>query len=87
MGKSKTPSFVVELPLVTNSEQRHILNSRFEAGRQIYNACLGEAINRRDQMLRSKTYRAALDMPSSEKQEKQARSKAFSEASKIKRVE
>lgn len=75
---AKTPSFVVELPLVTNSESRHILNSRFEAGRQIYNACLGEAIKRRDLMQRSKIYRTALTMPSSTGEERSARSKEFS---------
>jgi hypothetical protein len=74
---AKTPSFVIELPLVTNSESRHILNSRFEAGRQIYNACLGEAIKRRDLMQRSKIYRTALTMPSSTGEERSARSKAF----------
>ena len=80
MGKSKTPSFIVELPLVTNSEQKHILNSRFEAGRQAYNACLGEALKRRDQMLRSKMYRSALAMPHKTKEETKARSDAFKEA-------
>lgn len=78
MAKPKTPSFIVELPLVTNSESRHILNSRFEAGRQIYNACLGEAIKRRNLMQRSKIYRAALGMPSSTGEERNTRSKAFS---------
>ena len=82
MGKSKTPSFIVELPLVTNSEQRHILNSRFEAGRQANNACLGEALKRRGQMLRSKLYRSALTMPHKTKEEIEARAKAFKEARK-----
>lgn len=77
---SKTPSFVLELPLVTDSEARHILGSRFEAGRQIYNACLGEALKRRDLMQRSKLYRAALDMPSSTSKERKARSKSFGTA-------
>lgn len=80
MGKSKTASFILELPLVTNSEQRHILNSRFEAGRQLYNACVGEAIKRRDQMVRSKVYRSALAMPHKTQKEAQARSQAFQEA-------
>jgi hypothetical protein len=80
MGKSKTASFILELPLITNSEQRHILNSRFEAGRQLYNACVGEAIKRRDQMVRSKVYRSALAMPHKTQKEAQARSQAFQEA-------
>lgn len=77
MAKSKTPSFIVELPLATNSEARHVLDSRFEAGRQIYNACLGEALKRCDLMQHSKVYREALDMPSSTERERQARSKSF----------
>lgn len=80
MGKSKTPSFIVELPLVTNSEQRHVLSSRFEAGRQAYNACLGEALKRRNQMLRSKIYRSALAMPHKTKEKTEARTKVFKEA-------
>jgi len=80
LGKSKTPSFILELPLVTNSEQRHILDSRFEAGRQAYNACLGEVLKRRDQMLRSKMYQSALAMPHKTKEETKARSQAFKEA-------
>ncbi|RJO62757.1 MAG: transposase [Dehalococcoidia bacterium] len=80
MGRSKTPSFITEFPLATNSEQKHVLNSRFEAGRQIYNACLGEVLKRRDMMLRSKIYRAARAMPHKTEEEAKARSKAFKEA-------
>lgn len=77
MGKSKTPSFIIELPLITNSKQAQVLNSRFEAGRQAYNACLGEAIKRRGQMLRSKLYRSALILPKGA-----AKSRAFQKAKK-----
>jgi len=80
MAKSTTPSFIIEIPLITNSKQAHILQSRFEAGRQMYNACLGEALKRRDLMLRSKIYRAAKDMPNSTKEEKETRSEAFNAA-------
>ena len=80
MAKSKTPTFVVEIPLVTNSEEAHILESRFEAGRQIYNACLGQAIKRRDMMLRSKTYRQAQAAPKTTKEELEWRSETFKEA-------
>ncbi len=80
MGRSKTDSFVVEIPLRANSEQTRKALARFEAGRQIYNACLGEALKRRDQMLRSKMYRAALAMPYKTKEEIKARTEAFKEA-------
>ncbi|MGB9825634.1 MAG: hypothetical protein ACPLRU_03075, partial [Desulfofundulus sp.] len=80
MRRSKTDSFVVEIPLRANSEQTRKALVRFEAGRQIYNACLGEALKRRDQMLRSKMYRAALAMPHKTKEEIKARAEAFKEA-------
>lgn len=80
MGRSKTDSFIVELPLRANSWQTKTALSRFEAGRQIYNACLGEALKRRDLMLRSKIYRAAKEMPGKTEEEKKARSEAFSAA-------
>lgn len=80
MAKSKTPSFVVEIPLVTNSEEAHILQSRFEAGRQIYSACLGEAIKRRDMMLKSKIYRKAQAIPKTSAEDIKWRSEVFKEA-------
>jgi len=43
-----TPSFVVELPLVVDSKQESELNSKFQAGRKLYNACLNEALVRMD---------------------------------------
>ena len=80
MGRSRTDSFVVEIPLRANSKQTKKALARFEAGRQIYNACLGEALKRRDQMLRSKMYRAAQVMPHKTKEEIEAGMKAFVEA-------
>jgi transposase len=45
-SKSKTPSFVCEVPLRVIEHQERILEARFEAGRQLYNALLGEARKR-----------------------------------------
>lgn len=80
MGRSSTESFVLELPLRANSKQLKKALARFEAGRQIYNACLGEALKRRDQMLRSKVYRAAQAMPGRTAEEARARAEAFGRA-------
>lgn len=80
MGRSKTDSFVAEIPLRASSKQIRKALARFEAGRQIYNACLGEALKRRDQMVRSKIYRKALAMPAGTEEERKARAEAFKEA-------
>lgn len=77
IGSFQNRQFCRRLPLRANSGQTRTAFSRFEAGRQIYNACLGEALKRRDLMLRSKMYRAALAMPHSTDKEKKARKEAF----------
>ena len=43
MARTKTPSFVLELGLEVNAHEEAELNKRFEAARQLYNACLDEA--------------------------------------------
>ena len=43
MAHSKTPSFVTEIPLTVDSTQEKELLARFQAARQLYNACLNEA--------------------------------------------
>ena len=44
--QERTPSFVCEIPLRVTRRQEQILEARFEAGRQLYNALLGEAKKR-----------------------------------------
>jgi hypothetical protein len=77
-----TPSFILELPLIVNSEQKRILLARFEAGRQLYNACLGEALKRYKLMIRSVAYRNTLKMPRSTEEERKIRSEGFDEIAK-----
>jgi len=60
MSKRKTLSFILELPLAVNAEQEAVLLARLEAGRQVYNACLGEALRRHDHLLHSTAYQVAL---------------------------
>jgi len=43
---SETPSFVCEVPLRVSPPQEKALLARLEAARQLYNACLGEAVKR-----------------------------------------
>ncbi|MBD0364325.1 MAG: hypothetical protein ICV55_16410 [Coleofasciculus sp. C3-bin4] len=62
MPKSKslpTPSFVCELPLVVSSKHEGVLLARFEAARQMYNACLGEAMRRVKLIRQSKNFAIA----------------------------
>lgn len=46
MPKSTPPSFVLELPLKVTPSQEKTLLACLEAARQLYNACLGEALRR-----------------------------------------
>ena len=61
--KSSTPSFILELPVKTDDSQTRILQKRFEAARQIYNACLGESMRRLNLIRQSKTYQKARKIP------------------------
>ncbi len=61
--KSKTPSFVLELPLKTTSVQETIMLTRLEAGRQLYNACLGQALKRLDLIRQSREFQKAIGLP------------------------
>ncbi len=54
--KNSTPSFVTEFLLKVDSKQEKELFARFQAGRQLYNACLGEAQIRLLQVHNSKPY-------------------------------
>ena len=63
MGKSKTPSFILELGLETSTHDEAELNARFEAARQLYNACLDEALRRLDLLRQSKDFQHAKRMP------------------------
>ena len=46
MKRSKTPTFVLELPLRVDAGQARRLRAHFEAARCLLNACLGEAMKR-----------------------------------------
>ena len=63
MAKDTTPSFIVELCLRTFSKDEKYMEKGLNAGRMLFNACLGEALSRLDLMRDSKAYRATLAMP------------------------
>jgi putative transposase len=65
-GSERTPSFVCELPLRVAPAEARILNARLEAARQLYNACLGEALIRARLLLDSRAYRKAQLLPKGE---------------------
>ncbi|MGK7943416.1 MAG: RNA-guided endonuclease TnpB family protein, partial [Microcystaceae cyanobacterium] len=77
MAKSTTPSFVTELPLVVDSHSEKELLSRFQAGRQLYNALLSEAMTRMNLVRNSRAYQEAKKIPKTEQKKRQ---KAFKEA-------
>ncbi|HBI04447.1 MAG TPA: transposase [Paenibacillaceae bacterium] len=53
---SKTPSFILELPLKLEPFQIHILDKRFEIARKIYNAVVHELYRRYYLLIQSKEY-------------------------------
>ncbi|MEM6754317.1 MAG: transposase [Cyanobacteria bacterium P01_C01_bin.38] len=71
MARSKTPSFVTELPLTVDSKQEGELLARFQAARQLYNACLKEAGVRMNLVRNSELYRQAKKLKGSSKKERQ----------------
>ncbi|WP_414588822.1 RNA-guided endonuclease TnpB family protein [Scytonema sp. PCC 10023] len=77
MVRSSTLSFITEVPLIVNSKQESELLSRFQGGRQLYNACLNEAMARLDLVRNSESYQVAKLLPRTKKKE---RSEAFKKA-------
>ena len=61
--KVKTPSFILELPLIVTSSDEQSLNIRFEFARQLYNAVLGEALKRLSLIKQSKQWQYARSLP------------------------
>jgi len=80
MGKSKTPTFSLELALETSAHDESTLNARFEAARQLYNACLDESLCRLNLLRQSKRFQKARKMPKTVKNKRnKERTEAFKE--------
>ena len=80
MPKKSGPSFILELPLRVSPPESRVLSVRFEAGRQLYNAVLGEALRRLDRVKQSRAWQAARKMPmgTPKSPEQKTRATAFS---------
>jgi putative transposase len=79
LAKSRTSSFITEIPLVVDSKQQKELLSRFRAARQLYNACLNEAMARMNLVRNSEAWEQAKQI---NREAKKKRSEAFNAASK-----
>ena len=63
MPRSSTPSFITEYELETTASDRRKLGVSLDCGRQVYNACLGEALRRMRKLRVDEQYQAAKKMP------------------------
>lgn len=63
MARKSTPTFITELSLGVSARDEREALVRFELGRQLYNACLGEALRRLDLMRQSLDGARARAMP------------------------
>jgi transposase len=75
--KSKTPSFILELPLLASSADEAVILARLETARQVLNASLGESLRRLSLLRQSKAFQAARSIPKGPK-----RTEAFAVANK-----
>jgi hypothetical protein len=69
---TKTPTFLLELPLVAEAGQAARLRAHLEAGRQFYNALLSAGQRRLRQMRADPAWQAARAIPRTHPQERQA---------------
>src|SRR5258706_16247433 len=66
----KTPTFLLELPLVVDAGQAKRIRGHLEAGRQFYNAVLSEGQRRLRRMRADPAWQAARALPRTRKQER-----------------
>jgi len=77
--RTKTPSFILELAIKVSPGQSKVIRSRFEAGRNLYNALLSEAVKRLKALRNSPEYQAARATPKTPEYKEEKRA-AFKEA-------
>ena len=84
MARTPKPTFIIELPLVVSAAQDSVMIARFEAGRSLYNAVLGDALRALDLMRQSRAWQTARALPRGEARSAahQARSAAFKACNK-----
>jgi hypothetical protein len=71
-ARKRTPTFLLELPLVVNAGQATHVRAHLEAGRQFYNAVLSLGLKRLRAMRADPAWQAARGIPRTEMQERQA---------------
>ncbi len=69
---SKTATFILELPLSTDTGQARCLRAHFEAARCLYNALLGEARSRMHQMRADPAWQEARALARRQKKQRNA---------------
>ena len=62
MPRAVKPTFITELPLVVSKAQDSVLLGRFEAGRRLFNAVMGDGLKALSLMRESKAWAAARAM-------------------------
>src|SRR5258708_24508020 len=70
--RRKTPTVLLELPLVVNEGQAKRIRGHLEAGRALYNAVLSEGQKRLRRMRAHPACQAARSIPRTQKQQRQA---------------
>jgi hypothetical protein len=70
--RRKTPTLLLELPLVVNEGQAKRIQGHLEAGRALYNAVLSEGQKRLRRMRADPGWQAARTIPRAQKQERRA---------------
>jgi hypothetical protein len=70
--KSKTPTFLLELPLSVDAGQASCLRARFEAARCLYNALLGQVLTRMKRMRADLAWQEARAIPRTQRKERSA---------------
>lgn len=83
MKSNTTPTFILSLPIKIKPGQKRILNTRFTMARQVYNAALGESMDRVKRMRATKVYQQAKVMSRGQKKVKLP--KKPSEADKVRK--
>jgi hypothetical protein len=71
-SRKKTPTFLLELPLVAHAGQAARLGAHLEVGRQFYNAVLSEGQQRLRRMRADPAWQTARAIPRTQKQERKA---------------
>jgi len=80
--KEKTPSFTATLRLKPTTKQIKTLLIKGEMARMLYNACLGEALNRLKQIKETDKYQETIKIDKTTKEGKEQRRENFKELNK-----